>query len=111
MTGVFSGPKIEITTISGTLRVTIHPRLHWLSAILVTGADLGSVLFLYKYWSVLSPVVRVIWIWALVSAVLAILFQFLGEEIIEIDARQLSILKGIHGWERTREFEIQDCRE
>ena len=111
MAGIFDGPKIEIVASSGMLSVTVRPRPHWAMALATLGADLLFASFLYDRWSVLPMPARVIWIWALVSTVLALVYQFSSEETIEIDAKKLTIRKGLHGWERTREYEIEACSE
>jgi hypothetical protein len=111
MASIFSGPKIEVTTHSGTLSVTVRQNTHWLVAVFLIIADLGFAIALYKYWSVLPIIPRVIWLWALIGSVPSMFYHALGEETIEITAQKLSIRKGIHGWERKRDFEINDCRE
>jgi hypothetical protein len=111
MAGIFRGPEIQIATSSGTLAVTVRPRPNWLMALLIFGAELWLAWVAYKQWPMSPPFLRAIWLWALVSSVPAIVYQFVGEEIIEIDAQKLTIRKGIHGWERKREFRIEECRE
>lgn len=38
-------------------------------------------------------------------------YQLFGEEIIEFDSQKLTVRKGVHGWERKREYQIEECRE
>jgi len=111
MAGILDGSKVEVVASSGMLMVTVHPRPHWAIALATLGADLLCASFLYDRWPLLPVPIRVVWVWALVSTVPALIYQFLGEEIIEIDAKKLTIRKGIHGWERTREYQIEACTE
>jgi hypothetical protein len=40
-----------------------------------------------------------------------LIFQSSGIEILEIDTNKITLSKGVHGWERKREYEIKQCRE
>lgn len=42
---------------------------------------------------------------------MSLIFQFSGTEIIEIDSKKIVLRRELHGWERTREYEIKECRE
>jgi len=109
MTAFFDGPKVDVMASSGRLCVTVHPRPHWQAGLVALGGDVIFAAVLYHFWY-LSPLsLRVIWIVMLVSTLFSSVYQFLGEEIIEIDSQKLSIRKGIHGWERKREYQINEC--
>jgi Reverse transcriptase (RNA-dependent DNA polymerase) len=69
----------------------------------------GASVVLYRFWSIAPVSIRAIWIIILSSTLFSSVYQFLGEEIIEIDSQKLTIRKGIHGWERTREYQINEC--
>jgi hypothetical protein len=47
----------------------------------------------------------------LVSSFVGLAYELLGEENIEINSRTLTIRKGIHGWERQREYQITECSD
>jgi hypothetical protein len=109
MTGFFDGPKIHLVASSGMLCVTIHPRPHWLANLVALGGDAIFAAILYHFWSLTPLSIRVIWIFILVSSLLSSTYQFLGEEIVEFDSQKLTIRKGIHGWERKREYQVNEC--
>ena len=46
-----------------------------------------------------------------VSAALGLLYQLSGTEVIECDAQKLTVCKEVHGWERKREYRVEDCSE
>src|SRR5207245_936813 len=104
MTGFFDGPKVDVVASSGMLCVTVHSRLHWLAGLAALGGDVIFGAFLYHSWSVTPFSIRVFWIFVLVSTFLSLPYQVFGEEIIEIDSQKLTVRKGIHGWERKREY-------
>jgi hypothetical protein len=54
---------------------------------------------------------RGVFISTLASAVAGLFFQFSGTETIEIDSTKIAIGKDIHGWERKREYGLNECRE
>jgi hypothetical protein len=103
--------KVELTATSGMLGVTVHPRPHWLAGLVALGSDLICGVLLYHFWPLVPLFVRLFWIFILVSALLSSVYEFFGEEIIEFDSQKLTIRKGIHGWERKREYQITECRE
>ncbi len=45
------------------------------------------------------------------STVLGLIYQMSGTEVFEFDAEKLTISKGVHGWERKREYPVKDCSE
>jgi hypothetical protein len=94
---------------SGMLCVSVHPRRHWLAGLVAIGGDAIFAMLLSHFWSLVPLSIRVIWIVILVSILFSTVYQFFGEEIIEIDSQKLTIRKGIHGWERKREYQIHEC--
>lgn len=109
MTGFFDDPKVEVVASSGMLCVTVHPRPHWQAGLVAFGGDVIFAAILYHFWFFTPLSIRVIWIAILVSILLSSVYEFFGEEIIEIDSQKLTIRKGIHGWERKREYQINEC--
>ncbi len=98
MTGFFGDPKVDVVASSGMLCVTVHPRDQWQAGLVALGGDVLFSALLYHFWSFTPLSIRIIWIVILISTLLSLVYQFLGEEIIEIDSQKLTIRKGIHGW-------------
>ena len=109
MTGFFDGPKVDVVASSGMLCVTIHPRPGWQAALAALGGDVIFAVVLYQVWSATPLSVRIVWLALLPIILLSSVYEFFGEEIIEIDSQKLTIRKGIHGWERKREYQIDEC--
>jgi len=109
---LFGGPKVEVRATSGMLCVDIQHRPQPLAALVTSVGDGYSAWFLHARWLQLPLIVRIIWIWAMVSSVPLLLYLLFGkEEVVEIDANKLTIRNGFHGWERKREYRIADCSE
>jgi len=115
MTGIvpekWSARACDVVVGSGMLRVTIHPRRDWLVGLGALAWDAFFIAILYQVWSRLPFSFRVIWIAVLVAALLSEVHEFLAEEILEFDSRKLTICKGVHGWERRREYPIEQCSD
>jgi hypothetical protein len=109
MTGFFDGPKVDVVATSGILCVTIHPRLNWQAAVAALGGDVIFAVVLYQAWSATPLSIRIVWLALLPFILLSTVYEFFGEEIIEIDSQKFTIRKGIHGWERKREYQIDEC--
>ena len=107
MTGFFDGPKVDVLTSSRMLCVTVHPRPDWL--VVALGCDIIFAAVIYYSWPSTPHFGRIIWIVILVSTLISSVYEFFAEEIIEIDSQRLTIRKGIHGWERVREYQIDEC--
>ena len=54
---------------------------------------------------------RALFVWADVSTVVALLYQLSGTEEVEFDPQKVTIRKNIIGWERTREYPVENCSE
>jgi len=93
------------------LRVTVDPRPHWALGLTTLGVYLFFVSFLLERWSLIPTAMRVVWTCVLVSSVPMLVYQFLGEEIIEFDTQKMTIRKRIHGWEHMRQYQIESCKE
>lgn len=102
---------VEIVALSGTLRVTINPRPAW---VLLFIEALVAVVFgamVFRGWGSMALGYRILFAWAVASAVIAWFYQLSGLEVVEFDAQKLSIQKQILGWNRTTEYSVSDCRE
>ena len=102
---------MQLAETSGMLSVRIDPKPQAWSALFVLGVDAAMGSAIYRYWLVLPGAMRVTSVAFLVIALLGLLYDFFGEEIIEFDSQKLSIRKGIHGWEGKREYDIRECRD
>lgn len=105
------GAKVEILPISGVLRVTIEPQPNLVLLLLDVAVGVVVWAMTIRQWSHLSLLMRGFYIWGDVSTVLASLYQLSGFERIEFGLEKLTIRKSLFGWERTREYLIEDCRE
>jgi hypothetical protein len=94
---------------SGMLSVTIHPRRDWHAGIAALTWDAMFIVILYQFWSRMPFSFRVFWIAILAATSLSLVYEFLGQEILEFDSQKLTIRKGVHGWERKRECPIERC--
>ena len=103
-------PTINISATSGTLRVTITRR-SWLVVLFEGGVILTFIVMTYKSWASMSHIFHLLFVWGILSGIAGLIFQLAGTEIIEFDAKKLTICKEIHGWERKREYNVNECRE
>ncbi|MGC1418202.1 MAG: hypothetical protein WA817_23135 [Candidatus Acidiferrum sp.] len=104
-------PTIEISTGSGVLRVTVHPAQSWPVILLELGVLTAFAAVIYGNWTKLSYEFRGLFIFALVFAAAGLIFQFSGTETIDIDTNKIALCKDVHGWERKREYGLNECRE
>ena len=109
MTKFFDGPKVDVVTGSGMLCVTIHPRPNWPMGLAALGSDVIFAALLYHVWSITPLSIRIVWLALLPLVLLSSAYEFFGEEVVEIDSQKIVIRKGIHGWERKRDYQIDDC--
>jgi hypothetical protein len=103
--------KIEIVASSGILRLTVPPRESWFLIFFVIAMDVAFVVMAYKSWAHMSLWVHIVFVWAIISGVLALVYQLAVTQIIEFDALRLTVRKDIHGWERKQEYQIANCSE
>jgi Integral membrane protein (DUF2244) len=103
--------QIDIVASSGSVRVTVTPKPHWAATLVQWAILVVFIALLYRDWSQLPFLVRAFALCALVFVVSALIYQSSGTEIIEFDARTVAVHKGIHGWERKREYLVADCTE
>lgn len=106
-----SGPRIEVATGSGVLRVTIHPKVDWLLFFVEVVVGVIIARTFYTNWTQLPLLFRGFLIWAIVGGVAALIYQLAGRAIIEFDQRRLSVCKDLHGWERKKEYNLDECSE
>jgi len=91
--------------------VTVHPRPHWLWMLIeaVTIALVSG--YAIRDWREMVSLTRAIFLWVATAGTVGWFYQLSGSEVIEFDARQLRIRKDILGWNRVREYKIEDCQE
>lgn len=93
------------------LRVTVHPSRSWLKLLFEGGVILIFGIMTYRSWGSMSQLFRVLCVSGTLSGAAALIFQLSGTEIIEISSEMLTVRKEIHGWERKREYSVNECRE
>ena len=110
--GVFEREaRIEILPISGMLRVTIQPQPNFILMLLEVAVAVLFWTITVRRWSSMSLLERGFYVWGDVSTVIAFLYQLSGSEQIEFDSQKLTIRKSTVGWERVREYPVEDCTE
>ncbi len=62
-----------------------------------------------RYWVPMSTMLKVFFVWVIGGAVVAWVYQLSGSEVVEFDAKGIRIRKDVLGWERVREYRIEDC--
>jgi hypothetical protein len=103
--------KVDVLASSGVLRVIVHPKPHWFVALLELVGMAIFVTIIYRSWGQMHLTLRILFSAGFISTVLGLLYQMSGTEVIEFDAQKLTISKGVHGWERRREYQVKDCSE
>ena len=106
-----SGAKLDLEFSSGILRVTVHPRPRWYVILIEISAASAIVAAFYRTWTQMSRLIHVLVICGGISSALALIIQFFGTETISFDTQRITVCKEIHGWERKKEYMIQDCSE
>ena len=102
---------VEIVALSGTLRVTVNPRPAWAPLFIEALVAVFFGVMVFRGWGSMALGYRILLVWAAASAVIAWFYQLSGSEVVEFDARKISISKQIFGWNRTTEYSVNDCRE
>jgi len=92
-------------------RVTVPPRCSWLLMLVEIAAFFAGMVWVYSFWTRISTLFHVLFVWALVSAVLAFIYQFSVTQVVEFDSQRITLCKEIHGWERKKDYKIQECSE
>lgn len=94
---------------SGVLRVTVSPRPHWLWMLFEAVFLIVFGGYALRYWAAMAVMLKVLFAWVIGGAVVAWFYQLSGSEVVEFDAKGIRIRKDILGWERVREYRIEDC--
>jgi hypothetical protein len=103
---------VGILVASGTLRVTVQPSPHWL--LLLSEAALIAGFAVMSFWAraQMSQAERLITVAFVVAAIAGWFEQAFGfSEVIEFDEQQLRVPRETFGWERTREYSIENCSD
>jgi hypothetical protein len=103
-----SAPKVELRETSGMVSVRIVATRQWFIALI---ADVAIFYALYRYWQELAYWWKVLLFGSMAIGFFSTLNELLGEEVVEFDSQKLTVRKGIHGWERKREYDIAKCYE
>jgi vacuolar-type H+-ATPase subunit I/STV1 len=106
-----AGTRIGIISSSGMLRVTIPPRRSWLLILMGIAVFFVGAIWVYGLWAKVSLLFHVLFMWGFVSALLALIYQLSVTQVIEFDSQRITVCKEIHGWERKKEYRVEDCSE
>jgi energy-coupling factor transporter transmembrane protein EcfT len=101
---------IEIVALSGVVRVTFNPKPAWLALCLGVPAIILLAAATILGWAWLALWYLVLLACVILSVAHAI-YRMSGTEIIEFDAKRLAIHKHVLGWDRTREYPIDECSD
>jgi hypothetical protein len=93
------------------LRVAIPPRRPWLLIFLEIAVFLVGAIWVYGFWTRISTLLRVLFVWGFVSSAMALIYQLLVTQVAEFDSERMTLCKEIHGWERKKEYKIEECSE
>jgi hypothetical protein len=105
-----SGAKIDVVVASGVLRLTVNPRQHWLWILSEAVLIVLFSRYAFRDWATMPLMLKVFCVWGIGAAFLAWFYQLSGSEVIEFDATGIRVRKDILGWERMREYRIEECR-
>jgi hypothetical protein len=103
--------RIGIVSSSGMLRAAIPPRRPWILILLEIAGFLVGAIWVYGLWARTSLLMRVLFIWGFVSASLALIYRLSVTQAIEFDSQRITVCKEIRGWERKKEYRVEDCSE
>jgi hypothetical protein len=104
--------NVEITVVSGALRVTVRPSPHWLQLLFQAGIIATFAVLSLRSWVKIPRLERIFITVAVIGAIAGWfeqLFDF--SEVIEVDPTNLRVRKETFGWERTREYPIEKCTD
>ena len=59
----------------------------------------------------MSLLFHVLFIWGIVTAFLALIYQLSVTQVVEFDSQRITVCKEIRGWERKKEYRVEDCSE
>ena len=106
-----AGTRVRIVSGSGMLRLTIPPRRSWLLILFEIAVFLVGVIWVYGFWTKISTLFHVLFIWGFVSTALALIYQLSVTQIVDLDSQRMTLCKEIHGWERKKEYKTEACSE
>jgi hypothetical protein len=110
--GLFSDrAKMEIVAASGGLRVGVQPSPSPALMGLEAVTTFAFAVFVFRQWPKLPLLFHILLPWAVIAAILAWFYQLSGSEVIEFDLQKLTIRRYVLGWERTREYAVENCSE
>ena len=102
---------VEVVLLSGVLRVTVRPSPNWLFLLLEAGIIAAFAVLTFRAKAMSLPE-RILSIGVVIGAIGAWFEQLFGfSEVIEFDSGHLRIRKETFGWERTREYPLEQCSD
>jgi len=90
--------------------LNISPKPHWLWLLSEAVLIVLFGRYAFQYWAATALMSRVLLVWGISAAVVGWFYQLSGSEVIEFDATGIRIRKDVLGWERSRQYRIEDCR-
>ena len=104
--------NVEIAVVSGTLRVTVRPSPHWLPLLFQAGIIVMFAVLSLWSWVKIPLLERILITVAVIGAIAGWFEQLFGfSEVIEVDPTNLQVRKETFGWERTRQYPIDNCTD
>jgi hypothetical protein len=104
--------SVEIVFVSGTLRVTVRPSPNWLLLLVEAGMIAVFAVLSFRTRAEMPLLERILSAGVVIGAIGAWFKQLFGfSEVIEFDRKHLRIRKERFGWERTKEYPIEQCSD
>jgi hypothetical protein len=60
-------------------------------------------------WAAMSAMSRLIFAWVMGATIVAWFYQLSGSEVIEFEAKGITIRKNVLGWDRVTQYRLEDC--
>jgi hypothetical protein len=104
--------RVEVAVISGTVRVTVQPAPHWMLLLLQAGVIGMFAVLSFRARVTMSLIPRILSSLVVIAAIEEWLRQVFGSaEVIEFDSKHLRVRKETFGWERIREYPLEQCSD
>jgi hypothetical protein len=104
--------NVEITVVSGTLRVTVRTSPRWSPLLFQAGIIALFAVLSLQSWIKMPLLERILVTVVAIGAIAGWFEQLFGfAEEIEFDPKNLRVRKETFGWERKREYPIEKCTD
>jgi hypothetical protein len=103
---------VETVIASGTLRVVVKPSPGWWSLLFQAGILVTFAVLCLRSWEQIPLLERILISGAVIAGIAGWFEQLFGfSEVIEFDQKSLRIRTETFGWERTREYPVEQCSD